>query len=64
MNELFLTGMTLKEAKTVLLQKGITDYRVTVTCPPRCKNLNADDDFRVLLVYPNHYPMTILVCKP
>ncbi|HEY8422110.1 MAG TPA: hypothetical protein VIL05_10270 [Thermoclostridium sp.] len=64
MDELCLTGMTLKEAKNVLFQQGISEYKVAVTSPPRCKNEVIDDDFRVLLVYPDHSPITILVCKP
>lgn len=64
MDELFLTGMTLKEARTVLHQKGITEYGVVVTCPPRCRDIDADDSFRVLMVYPNKTPITLLVCKP
>jgi len=64
MDELFLTGMTLGEAKHVLMQRGITEYKVTVTGPPRLKNVDIDDNFRVLLVYPDHSPITVLVCKP
>ncbi|NLX76502.1 MAG: hypothetical protein GXZ01_03900 [Clostridiaceae bacterium] len=63
MDTLFLTGMTLKEAREVLHKKGITDYELAVTCPPRMKELKPDDDFRVLLVYFRNSSMTILVCK-
>lgn len=64
MNELYLTGMTLREAKEILNGMGIAEYEVVVTCPPYCKNFNVDDNFRVLMVYPNHSPLTLLVCKP
>lgn len=64
MDALLLTGMTLKEAKAVLQQKGITDYEIVITGPPRCKITDADDNFRVLMVYQDHLPIKILVCKP
>ncbi|HZK27684.1 MAG TPA: hypothetical protein VFD00_09140 [Thermoclostridium sp.] len=64
MDELLLTGMTLKEARGVLKQKGIIEYKVVVTSPPRSSGMEAEEDFRVLLVYPNDTPMTVLVCKP
>ena len=64
MDELLLTGMTLEDARIALKEKGITEYEVVVTCPPRSAGLKAEDDFRVLLVNPNDSPMTVLVCKP
>lgn len=64
MDELFLTGMTLKEARVVLLQKGITNFKIVVTSPPRCECESADESFRVLMVYSNYSPIKILVCKP
>lgn len=64
MDELSLTGMTLKEAREVLQQKGVTEYNIAITCPPRLKVVNAEDNFRVLMVYSKQSPITILVCKP
>lgn len=62
MNELDLTGMLLSEAKTVLAQKGIHDYKVVVTAPPRQSDRTVRDDFRVLMIYWNKSPVELLVC--
>ncbi len=62
MNELDLTGMLLSEAKTVLAQKGIHDYKVVVTAPPRQSDRTVRDDFRVLMIYWDKSPVELLVC--
>lgn len=62
MNKLSLTGMLLSEAKEALAQKGITDFKVIVTTPPRVTEKIAREDSRVLLVYWDRSPIELLVC--
>lgn len=62
MDTLSLTGMLLSEAREALAQKGITEYRVVVTAPPRETGKPASEDSRVLLVYWDRSPIELLVC--
>ncbi len=62
MNTLNLTGMLLSEAKEALAQKGITEYKVIVTAPPRATGKVAGEDSRVLLVCWDRSPIELLVC--
>ncbi|AGC68358.1 hypothetical protein Cst_c13670 [Thermoclostridium stercorarium subsp. stercorarium DSM 8532] len=63
MDEMFLIGMTLKDAKEVLKNDGINEYRVVVTAPPRRRNAVVNDNFRVLMVYPEYSPFTLIVSE-
>jgi hypothetical protein len=63
MSELDFTGMLLSEAKEALAQRGIHDYSIVVTAPPRQTDRTVRDDFRVLMVYWDKSPVQLLVCK-
>lgn len=63
-DSLNLTGMKLDEAKEILRNKGINEYELVVTGPPRLSNRVIQDEMRVLLVQWDQIPVKVLVCAP